>query len=95
MGIIGYGALGKILAGAVLNNLKDAYILAGNYTRSPEKCREELESQKIHLYANLEKMLSDPRLDFVVEIAGVQAVIEYSKRILQSGKHLILTSVRA
>lgn len=92
--IIGYGALGKILAEVIQTKLSEQYALAGVWSRSIEKHEEELSKRRISTYPSLEALLKDTA-DYVVEIAGVEAARAYGVQVLNAGKHLVLTSVGA
>ena len=92
--IIGYGALGKILTEVILTKLSEQYQIAGIWSRSIEKYKEELNALNVSCYSSLEELLNGSA-DYVVEIASVQAALSYGEQVLNARKHLILTSVGA
>lgn len=92
--IIGYGALGRILVDAILDKLSNEYVIKGVWTRNIEKHLPSLKEKGVPAYSTVEELLADST-DYVVEIAGVQVVKDYGQRILESQKHLIVTSVGA
>lgn len=92
--IIGYGALGKILADGISKKLFHYYEIAGVWCRSVAKRADELSLAGIHPYTSFEELLED-NADYVVEIAGTQAVADYGPAILKTGKSLIITSIGA
>lgn len=92
--IIGYGALGRILAEGICEKLQGEYCLAGIWTWSIHEIRDEIEDKGFFAYESFAALLED-NTDYVVEIAGGQAVKDYGKRVLESKKNLIITSVGA
>lgn len=92
--IIGYGALGKILADGISRKLSHDYEIAGIWSRSIAKHADELSRAGIPFYASFEELLAD-NTHYVIEIAGTQAVADYGFSVLQTGKNLIITSIGA
>lgn len=92
LAVIGYGALGKILVSAVLDQLATEYELRGILDLVLGQGAIEVGGRKVRTYGDIEELLSDDP-DLVVEIAGVGAVKEYGSAILRSGRDLVITSV--
>ncbi|MBS5301330.1 MAG: aspartate dehydrogenase [Clostridiaceae bacterium] len=92
--VIGYGALGKIFVDAMKRILPDVYEVEGIFVRNREKVEKSLEELGIRVYQSFDELLCAD-VEYVVEIASVQAVADYGVRILESGKNLIVTSVGA
>lgn len=83
VGIIGYGAIGSVLAGE-LRNGQEGLILGGAVgRRAPDEVR----------VATVEQLID--RCEIIVEAAGQQAVQEYGRRILSAGRDLLVLSVGA
>lgn len=92
--VIGYGALGKIFVDAMKRILPDVYEVEGIFVRNRETVEKSLEELGIRVYQSFDELLCAD-VEYVVEIASVQAVADYGVRILESGKNLIVTSVGA
>lgn len=92
--IIGFGALGHILAQNWATYLGNSYELTGILEKYTEKAREVLSRFGYHYYESVEELLLD-KPDYVIELAGIGAVREYGVKILEHGCNLIVTSVGA
>lgn len=92
--IIGYGALGKILSSAIVSHLDRDYVLVGIYDIAVKESIVEVEGQAIPAFHSFDEVLVS-EADIVVEIAGVQAVRECVKPLLEAGKDVVVTSVGA
>lgn len=94
IGIIGYGALGKILVDAVLEKLSEDYTIQGVWTQNIDKHRPSLKEKNVPAYSAVDELLGDST-DLIVEIAGAEVVKDYGQKVLENGKDLIITSVGA
>ncbi len=97
VGIIGCGAIGEILANAIVSgDAGDAEleILFDNEKSRAEGMVEEL-SISPKITDDFEKVVNDEEVDVVVEAASQEAVHEYATDILESGKDFIILSVGA
>lgn len=92
--IIGYGALGKILTSVVISRLAEDYTLVGIYDILLKQPNIEVNNKSVRVFESFEELLNT-KVDIVVEIAGVGAVRELVIPLLQSGKHVVITSVGA
>ncbi len=89
--IIGYGALGQILAGAVRSNLADLYEVSG-ILELAEAGKEKIREDGFACCADLEELLAAGP-DYVVEIAGVGAAKAYAVDVLTRGIPLVIVSI--
>lgn len=92
--IIGFGALGRIVAGAWESYLGASYELTGIYEKLHTESRMEIVELGYRAYPSIEELLSD-RPDYVIELAGVGAVREYGQMVLACGSNLIAASIGA
>jgi homoserine dehydrogenase len=93
VGVIGYGVVGR----GVVDILRDRrgaleraggpYELIGVAVRQPGAAREGLDPS---LVREVDRLLADPALDILVEVAGgVEAPFEWVRRALQAGKTVV------
>lgn len=94
VGIIGCGALGKILAHQVTAVLPEYYQISGVLARTQSHAEKLADSIGCKVYPSISPMLLD-RQDYVVEAAGIGAVKEHAELVLCSGSDLIIVSVGA
>lgn len=94
IGIIGYGALGKILSSIVVERLSEDYSIAGIYDFVLEDSTVDINGTNVKVFANFEELLRS-EAELVVEIAGVGAVKELVIPLLEAEKDLVITSVGA
>lgn len=92
--LIGYGALGAIVAKEWETYLGRSYQLTGVFEKFRKEAAMKIEELGYHAYPSMEALLGDIP-DFVIELAGVEAVREYGQVILSGGSNLIVTSVGA
>lgn len=92
--IIGYGALGNILASALRQTLSEDYQVSGIWTRHIQRDMERIRQDGFRPYGNFEALLAD-KPDYAVEIASVEAVHMYGETLLRAGISLVVTSVGA
>ena len=92
--IIGYGALGKILASALRQTLSEDYRISGIWTHHIERDAEKIRQDGFYAYGSFEELLADGP-DYAVEIASVEAVRCYGEALLRADISLIVTSVGA
>lgn len=92
--IIGYGALGSILASALRQTLPKDYQVSGIWTRHIQRDMERIRQDGFRPYGSFEALLAD-KPDYAVEIASGEAVHMYGKALLCAGISLIVTSVGA
>jgi len=92
--LIGFGALGRIVAGAWEEYLGASYELTGIYEKFRQESRMEIVELGYRAYPSIEELLSD-RPDYVIELAGVEAVREYGQMVLACGSNLIAASIGA
>lgn len=91
--VIGYGALGKIAASGIREVLQEQYEVTGVFEVNP-KSFSEIEKDGFYRYSSFNALLED-KPDFVVEMAGDQAVREYGVSVLSKGIKLVIASVGA
>ena len=87
--LIGYGALGHIFMDAFEKHLTDRYELTGIFTRHTPETQEPYP-----FFADMDALLAS-RPDYVLEFAGVEAVRQYGRQVLQSGCNLAILSIGA
>ncbi len=92
--LIGYGALGKIVAREWEVYLGDSYELAGIYEKFQTGAGKEIAELGYRAYPSIEELLSD-RPDYVIELAEVDAVRDCGEAVLANGSNLIVASVGA
>lgn len=90
--VIGCGTLGSIFLNLSEQFLADQYEVAGILTRTGEPKKELAENY--HFYRTIDELIADAP-DYAVEFASAQAVVQYGKRILEKGIHLVLVSIGA
>lgn len=97
LAIIGCGAIGAVVATAVDNGVVEAELLylMDLDLRKAEKLASLLSTQKPTVTSNVAEIACDPRVELVVEAASQEAVLQYAKQILESGKELVVMSVGA
>ncbi len=97
VGLIGCGALGRAIAKLVdAGRAGDTKILAV-FDRNREKAyklAEEL-SEKPKVVESVDDLLKMPEVDVVVEAASQEAVKQYARKVVDSGKNLVVLSVGA
>lgn len=92
--VIGYGALGKILAEGIRSTLKDLYLVSGIWDVQMDTVRPAIEMAGFRPYESFDMLLAD-QPDFAVEIASGQAVREYGDAVLNHRIPFIITSIGA
>jgi len=97
VGLIGYGAIGRAVAQAIAEGLAGNVVLKAILCRDVHKHREEDPSsaQVNSTFMDDPEKFFDVLFDLVVEAAGQDALGQYGSRILDSGRHLLITSVGA
>lgn len=94
LAIIGYGALGRILADILTRLPEQHYEICGIFARHENEDMLCLNGRKIQVWKGISEVL-ESGADIVVEIAGAGAVKEYGCAILESGRDLVVTSAGA
>lgn len=92
--IIGYGALGRILAAGIRQTLPEDYVVCGIWTHHMERVSAQIREDGFQPYGSFSELLAQ-RPDYAVEIASGEAVAMYGETLLQAGIALIVTSVGA
>ena len=92
--VIGCGALGSIVAGNLERKLGSAYRLTGVLARNITHAKALAEHASCKACQDIEDLLED-RPDYVVELAGVSAVLEYGEAVLRSGSDFVIVSIGA
>ncbi len=92
--IIGYGALGNILASALRQTLTEDYQVSGIWTHHMQRDIERIRRDGFRPYGSFDALLAD-KPDYAVEIASAEAVRMYGEALLCAGISLIVTSVGA
>lgn len=97
VGIIGCGALGSILAKEIDRGEAGEAKLVGVFDKKMEAAEKLLKMlrRKPKIFRAIEEMLSDKEIDIIVETASQEAVRQYSEKILEAGKDLVILSVGA
>lgn len=97
LGIIGYGALGKILCEGIRTHLPEDYRITGILEQA-DALKEEIRAAGYRACDSFEELVDGPeetRPDMVIEIAGVPVVKLYSTEILKRGISLVIVSIGA
>ena len=94
IGIIGYGALGKILTEILICMPEQYYEICGIYARREKEKSIVVHGKRITIWNHITDVLESDA-EIIVEIAGGSAVREYGRQILEQGYDLIVTSVGA
>lgn len=92
VGIIGCGSIGSFVA-EWLSKAND-FELVSIFDIDYEKALKLSEKLKVNAARNIDEFL-EKDMDIVIEAASQQAVLEYTEKILRSGKDLIVLSVGA
>jgi aspartate dehydrogenase len=95
VGLIGYGAIGRRLAEAIVEGQAGRCELGAVLVRRPERISPEVVSRIGCLVTGDAADFLATRLDLVVEVAGHDALKAYGEDILRQGKDLLLISVGA
>jgi aspartate dehydrogenase len=97
IGLIGYGAIGQVVAKAILEGRAGRANLKAVLCRDARKHRktqdDPAEGKPIFTDTH-EKFFHGP-FDLVIEAAGQDALRQYGNRILESGSNLLITSIGA
>lgn len=95
--VVGCGAIGSLVAKAIDEGIVTArleYLFDLDRNRA-KNLLDSLSRQKPRIASRIDEILSDPKVDIVVESASQQAVKEYLHPILKSGKSVLVLSVGA
>ncbi len=97
VGLIGHGAIGRAVAQAIAEGRAGNIALRAILCRDVAKHRKEnLSSAHVNLpFTDDPEMFFRTPLDLVVEAAGQDALRRYGSRVLDSGRHLLITSIGA
>lgn len=97
LALIGCGAIGSIIAKSIDEGIVQARLtlLYDSDFKKCEKLLSTLEREKPRIASSISEIVRDRETEVVVEAASQEAVIEYSKPILESGKTLVILSVGA
>jgi len=95
VGLIGYGAIGRRLAEAIIGGEAGRTELAAVLVRRPERITDEMTaSLGCRVTTDAADFLATS-MDLVVEVAGHDALKAYAEDVLRQGKDLLLISVGA
>lgn len=94
LAILGSGALGSIIARAVVDELNEDYQLLGVLSKTMENAKRLAEEVKCKAYTNLKELLAD-QPDYVIEAANPTVTKEIGLNILEKGINLIVLSAGA
>ncbi len=95
VGLIGFGAIGRRLAEAIVAGDAGRCELSAVLVRMPEKIPPEARADLGCPVTNDAADFLATRLDLVVEVAGHDALKSYAEDVLRQGKDLLLISVGA
>ena len=95
VGLIGFGAVGRRLAEAIVAGEAGRAELVAVLVRTPEKISDDVRSGVGCLVTNDAADFLATRMDLVVEVAGHDALKAYAEDVLRQGKDLLLISVGA
>ena len=95
VGLIGFGAVGRRLAEAIVAGEAGRAELVAVLVRTPEKIPADVRSGVGCLVTNDAADFLATRMDLVVEVAGHDALKAYAEDVLRQGKDLLLISVGA
>jgi aspartate dehydrogenase len=98
VGIIGYGAIGQVVADAITGGRAGNTTLAAIMCRDREKDRgpgkRAVENPNVVFTDNPELFFETPA-DIIIEAAGQDALRKFGKRVLEDGSDLLVTSIGA
>jgi aspartate dehydrogenase len=95
VGLIGYGAIGRRLAEAIIGGEAGRAELAAVLVRRPERVTDEMTARLgCRMTTDAADFLATS-MDIVVEVAGHDALKAYAEDVLRQGKDLLLISVGA
>lgn len=95
VGLIGFGAIGREVATAIVEGRAGHAKLVSVLVRSPEKLERDLADRLgCHFSSDAANFL-DTQLDLVVEAAGHEALRSYAEDVLRADKDLLLVAVGA
>jgi aspartate dehydrogenase len=95
VGLIGFGAIGRRLAEAIVAGEAGRCTLAGILVRSPEKVPGDVRGRLPCSVTNDAADFLATAMDLVVEVAGHDALKAYAEDVLRRGKDLLAISVGA
>ncbi|RPJ40761.1 MAG: aspartate dehydrogenase [Deltaproteobacteria bacterium] len=97
VGMIGHGAIGRAVAGAIAEGRAGNVALKAILRRDLHKHRENKPSsaQVNWTFTDDAETFFRIPFDLVVEAAGQDALRQYGTRVLDSGRHLLITSIGA
>ena len=97
VGLIGYGAIGRAVAEAIAEGCAGNVVLKAILCRDVHKHRKDNPSA-VHVnstFTDDPEMFFGVPFDLVVEAAGQEALRQHGGRVLDSGCHLLVTSIGA
>lgn len=95
VGLIGFGAVGRRLAEAIVAGEAGRVALVAVLVRTPEKIPTDVRSGVGCLITNDAADFLATQIDLVIEVAGHDALKAYAEDVLRQGKDLLLISVGA
>lgn len=95
VGLIGFGAIGRELAEAIVDGRAGRAALGSVLVRSPEKVEPATAARLGCRFTTDAADFLDGQLDLVVEAAGHDAVRAYAETVLRENKDLMVASVGA
>lgn len=94
--MIGHGAIGRAVAGAVAEGRAGNVVLKSILCRDVQKHRESIASSPVaRLFTGDPEAFFQTPFDLTIEAAGQDALRQYGCRVLDSGRHLFITSIGA
>ncbi len=94
LAIVGSGALGSIIARAIVKDLREDFELVGILSGRYENALKLADEVNTKAYRDLDEVLEE-RPDYIIEAAGPAVVKEMGEKILAKGINLIVLSVGA
>ncbi len=88
IGLIGAGDIADLHAEAI-NGLQGAK-LAGLWNRTPEKGNAKAKQYNCNVYATVDDLLNDPKIDAVFILTNMETHYEYTIKAARAGKHILV-----
>jgi aspartate dehydrogenase len=95
VGLIGYGAIGRRLAEAIIDGEAGRAELAGVLVRRPERITPDVQARLACRVTSDAADFLATSMDLVIEVAGHDALKAYGEDVLRQGKDLMLISIGA
>jgi aspartate dehydrogenase len=96
VGMIGHGAIGRAVAQAIVAGRAGNVVLKSILCRDVRKHQESIASSPVaRLFTDNSEVFFQTPFDLTIEAAGQDALRQYGCRVLDSGRHLFITSIGA